>query len=303
MKIIYSNEINDLKDLIIDKAKYQKVMLVYDHTISNIEISDLYRLIREECIFNKTDISNLDINEINNGYKLLIFKCSTDSFLSIQVDLEDFDNIFIPTDKAVLPYYLNYENKKSAKDSFLVQSDIDIHMNSSISFNQFLHYLKSFFINFSYNIDFTIDFDIDILSPEMKFEDIEILKKTGIEYKYLSLIDLLLIDAFLVMITAIRTNNLSMIDIYKDCKDDETLIDKLYARVSDNALINIVRLNYTQIYKTCLMAKSNILSSINTQYFTAEDIGNILDRLKFYAKYDDALINYLYIFGILDKAD
>lgn len=301
MKIISSNEMSELKEFIFKKAKYQKVLLLYDQTTSNIEISDIYRLIREDCIFNQMDTSNIDYDEINNGYKVLIFRCCTDSFLSVNIDLEDFDNIFIPTDNAVLPYYLNADNTKITKEDNLFQNAKDIHMTSSILFNKFLHYLKSFFLNDNSYIDFSVQSEIDDLNAEIKFEDIKILKKTGLEYKYLSLIDLLIIDALLVMVTAIRTNNLLIIDAFKECKDDESLIDKLFARVYDDALINIVRLNYTKIYNVCKMTKDNILSTMDCQYFSIEDVDTVLNKLKIYAKYDDGLINYLYVFGILDN--
>ena len=301
MNIIVDRELSSLKKLVVDRAKYQKVMLLYDQNISNIKINDIYREIREDCIFNQMDISNLDYDEIYNGYKLLIFCCSTDSFLSLDIRLDEFDNIFIPIDQAILPYYLdmNYR-KRDTDDTLIVDKDFtDRHMLSSINLNSFLHYLKSFFVVDNYHIDFSRQ-DINKFDCNVVFEDVKILNEVGLDYIYLSLIDLLIIDAFLVLINAMRTNDLLIIDAYKECKYDELMIDKIYARTNDNNLINIIRLNYVEIFKTGQMVKEKILLNMAGKHFSDEDIKNVIAKLKKYSKQDDGIIGYLYVYDVFN---
>ncbi|MBR2970100.1 MAG: hypothetical protein IKC49_03495, partial [Clostridia bacterium] len=157
MNIIVDRELSNLRELVADRAKYQKVMLLYDQNISNIEINDIYREIREDCIFNQMDISNIDYNVIYNGYKLLIFYCSTNSFLSLDIRLDEFENIFIPIDQAILPYYLDMNYRRRDSNDILIVKNYctNRHMTASVNLNNFLHYLKSFFVINIYDIDFS----------------------------------------------------------------------------------------------------------------------------------------------------
>ena len=76
---IISNK--DLLQIISNKAKYQKVLLIYDNTVSSLQINELYTNIKNLCIFNKMEINSIDENEYFNCYKMLIFYCNTTNLI------------------------------------------------------------------------------------------------------------------------------------------------------------------------------------------------------------------------------
>ena len=94
MRVVYEDIDKELKSIIAQKAKYQKVMLLHDDTVSNAQINKLYENVKELCVYNQVDISAIEESEIYNGYKALIYFCSTDSFLKIKFDVDEFVNIF-----------------------------------------------------------------------------------------------------------------------------------------------------------------------------------------------------------------
>ena len=69
-------------------AKYQKVMLLYDDSVSNIQIQEVYHSIKGICVYNQSEIASLDKNEIFNGYKLIIYFCSVDGFFNFYFDIK-----------------------------------------------------------------------------------------------------------------------------------------------------------------------------------------------------------------------
>ena len=81
MKLCYDNPLKELKKIIEINAKYQKVMLLFDDSVSNVEIREVYDTIKQDCIYNQSNILELDDKEIFNGYKLIIYFCSADGFL------------------------------------------------------------------------------------------------------------------------------------------------------------------------------------------------------------------------------
>ena len=110
MQIIKDNFSNNLLEIVNKYAKYQKVMVVYDNSVNNANLLQIYELIGANCVFNKLNMTIEDYSELNNGYKLLIFLCEADSFINFEFDVGEFINVFIPTDNAVLPFFLKGNN-------------------------------------------------------------------------------------------------------------------------------------------------------------------------------------------------
>ena len=107
MNIRNDDFIFGIKDIIERRSKYQKVMLIYDNNITNADILEIYDKIKELCIFNKLNIDTERdrFDEIFDGYRTIIFFCSANSFLNINVDRTEFINIYVPIDSHVLPFF------------------------------------------------------------------------------------------------------------------------------------------------------------------------------------------------------
>ena len=72
MKICVENKLQEVKKIILQKAKFQKVMLLFDDSVSNFEIAEIYNEIKEFCVYNQSNISSLKEDEIFDGYRFFI---------------------------------------------------------------------------------------------------------------------------------------------------------------------------------------------------------------------------------------
>ena len=60
MKICNDEFYKEIKNIVQTKAKYQKVMLLYDENVSSIDIAKIYNSIKELCIYNQCNIDDID---------------------------------------------------------------------------------------------------------------------------------------------------------------------------------------------------------------------------------------------------
>lgn len=308
MKIFSKENLKELTNIINLKAKYQKVMLLYDDTVSNLLIGNIYNLIKSNCIYNQSNINNIDYNELNNGYKLIIYLCATDNFLKLDFDRDEFINVFISTDGCVLPYCLGVNNSVDIKNCylFLQENAIDIALSSSMCFSTFYNHIKGILNleNNNINFDFSQNFinqnnlinNLEMMQ-DFEFVDMDILKKTKIEYRYLNIIDLMLIDAFLVLITSIKNNTLSYVDVYKACKQDYDLLNKLYSMANNESFKTLVLINYNCLKSLCLKTKEKILNFCVCE-ITEQEVDGILIKLKEYSKNCNNVLSYFYLYNI-----
>ena len=307
MKICYDNPIKEIKNIVQQKAKYQKVMLIFDDSVSNLLISEIYNNIREFCVYNQSKIQDVDLVEIYNGYRLVIFCCCVDDFLKCEVNREEFVNIYFPQDSFMLPYYLTNKSTIQKRDDYLIidHNKIDLSMMSSVYFNMFYNYFKNLLIGQNQLIDFSFNKEIsqyNILNfiNEMKedcfFLDVDILKKCDLTYDDIILIDLLIVDAFLLLITSVKNQNLMIVDVYKSAKDDNDLIEKFYKLYHNETFVNLILLNYNCLHNYCLKTKQKIVEFISFCDVNSLKVESVMKRIKNYAKNDDNIIAYLYLY-------
>ena len=269
MKISNENPLKEIKNIVELKAKYQKVMLLFDDNVSNLEIHCVYEEIKEICIFNKADITSFNKEEIFNGYRLIIFYCSAESFLKCNFNKEEFICVFVPTNNSLLPFYLNEKNHIESENNYLLtsKSKIDLNLIASVNFNMFYNYLKNLIGGQNSIVDFSLNQEIthynalnylENLSENTVFVDIDIIRFANIEYADLILVDLLLVDAFLLLIESVKNQNIMFVDVYKSMKDDCDLIEKFY-RLSSNEIFNkLILLNYNLLHKYCVNIKQKL---------------------------------------------
>ena len=313
MEIFYDNRINEIKNVIEIKAKYQKVMLLYDENVSNCLKGDIYNEIKELCIYNEMDINNINEQEIFNGYKAIIYLCFTNSFLKCSFNRSEFVNLYCPLDEFLLPYFISSDNKIAVGNNFLfLQSmNVDSLMIVSIYFNRFFNYLNELIMNGNRELDFGLEEkeitiynmieSLQRFNDNSSFVDLDVIKKTGIAYEDVAVVDLMLINSFYVLITSIKNNSVMLVDSYKGAKDDYELLDKIYKIYNDETFKNMVTLNYNFLYNFLNKTKQNILELINIVDFNVQDIDNKIKKLKSYAKESNNLISYLYVYNIFNE--
>ena len=279
----------DLKRVVKENAKYQKVMLIYDNMVTSSQISQAFAEIKGLCVFNKMSVEEFDETEINNGYKLLIFLCCADSYLKIKYSRADFVNIFMPIDHSILPYYLT-DFKSEAENDYIILNSVvlDVGAVSSVYFARFYNYLHNLLCEQYSNIEFDFTpFDItqkNILTmlsniPPMQFEDVKILSQCGLKYSSLPLVDYLLISAFQILISSLKLGCYNLVDVYKVAKDDERMVDKFFALSNNNLLTSLISLNYNRLNLACEKTKAAILnllpSSLTQESLVEETIKSI----------------------------
>lgn len=311
MKIYYKNHLEELKTIVSTQAIYQKVMLVYDETVSDLQISDVYNEIKNFCIYNQMEISNLNQEELNNGYKLVIYLCGINSFLNLQVNRSEQTNVYWPQDKAIMPYFLYNFKFKLSNDILLIDGNkIDINIVSSVCFNKFYNYIKNILCVedvVSYNSNFNKELThynmvelLENLNDGFEFLDVQIINEKNIDYKYLPMVDLILIDAFICFINSIKNHQEMLVDVYKVAKDDYALIDKMYILYNNESVKNLIMLNYNCLYNMCINAKQHILDSFTLQDYNESVIELIINQIKTFAKSNNDIISYLYLYNIFN---
>ena len=118
-------------------------------------------------------------------------------------------------------------------------------------------------------------------------------------YSDICLVHLIIIDAFLAFIFAIKNNDFSLVDIYKTCNLNYALIDKFYANYNNNITKNAIILNYNTLFKVASKVKEDILQylSLNNNV-NIENTESIIYKLKIYSKESNNFLNYLYLYDI-----
>lgn len=310
MKINYGNIKVEIKNIVQTKGKYQKVMLLFDDFVSNLEIKEIYSEIKDFCIYNQCHINQVDKNELNNGYRVVVYLCCADNFLKAGISNADFINVFCPKDKGMLPFFLTDECCCNSAENYLLleKTQVDVGLISSICFNQFINYFENLMNGESKAIDFifasqeifqhNIINQMEKIDKNLKFFDIELMKNCSLPYEKLALVDLILINAFFVMITSIKNQKLMIVDVYKAAKENGELIDKFYSLVNNNAFTSIVILNYNCLYNFCEKTKQKILNCVNVFNFNNNDVEEVVKEIKEYAKQDKGLLSYLYLYNI-----
>ncbi len=335
MKIL--KDVESVRPIIEECAKYQKVMLIYDESVSMVQVSDIYEQVRDLCIFNKIDIT-ADKSELNNGYRLLIFLCSGDSFLRFSAPLGEFVNIFLPTDSCILPFFLQGYHL-AERDDYLIlkQNRTDLNVFSSMIFNQFLLQFQSIIgiteqegddEKFLFSEEFTQKSAIKLINSvknkeNLKFFDLELLVASNMDYRDTMLLDYVLLCACSVFIQSVSGGQLALTDVYKVAKDDCGLVDKFYAMSQNTYLIEMTRLNSHYLNRICERAKQEVLSLLALSKLNMldlaslsifrenqstdgrndtsghEHIARLIKSIKQALPNNDSLLGYLYFYDVI----
>ena len=302
---MFNYETNEIKKIIETRAKFQKVMLLFDDSVSEIELLDVYNSIKEICVFNRMDTNSFDIKEINNGYRAIIYMCSAKSFLKLNFDKREFVNLCVVKGKEILPFCVDNNSVKLQNDLYLFTRGVyDVNLIPSLSFNSFYNYLKDI-VNLKENKSFNNVFEkqaclnildsLKNLSEQFFFLDLDIISKTNIELKHLSILHLILLNGFVVILNEIKNKSLTLVDVYKVCREDYVLLNKFYKMVNNDVFYEILNFNYNYLINLCVKTKKEIFTMFCDFNLTEKEVENIFLELKSYAKHDCGIVGYLYL--------
>lgn len=313
--MIQTGKIDDLSSIVERYAKYQKVMLIFDQFASNLQIAEIHQTIKELCIFNQIDISintgnetqNQDLNEIYNGYKMLIFLSAPETVIGLKLNLEEFVNVYI-CQNAILPYCLNKNYAISQAQTFLLQqtNKLDKSAFSSLAFNCFYNYLLDVYTQAETN--FNIDMQefsnrnllsaFDTLDTNFKFVDVEIVANSNLDYRTLPIVDFVLLAGFEAFFAGVKQHNFLFADLYKAAKSNPQLINKYYALSQNDAMLTMVDLNYNFLQNKLNIAKQTVHQFL--QILQTDDVLKIVQAVKLYAKNSTGILNYLYLYNVFE---
>ncbi len=312
MKIYDCFNLEKLKLIVEKHAKFQKVMLVFDENFSFTKLNEIYSAVKEICIFNKTEIEKLDENEIQNGYKLLIFACSANSFFKLNLNLDEFINVFLPADEKVLPFFVNCNFKSLMSESncvceknyIFLNAGIDISIIYSYFFNTFYACMQGVLLNVGEPSIFNSEIGfinqnrmLEFLKFDGEFVDLKILKQMNLDYSFLPYLDQILLFAFSLLIGGIVQKRLTLVDVYKVAKNDCALINKFYAKVNNEAFFQIIKLN-SHLIKNFLGFGIKNLLNFELKKIDFNELNLLIDKTKNFCKETDSLFVYLYLFNI-----
>ena len=298
---------DELLPIVEQHAKFQKVMLIFDNFTSNLTLQNIQNQIKEVCIFNKTSISSPNINEVYNGYKMLIFCCEPESFLKLNLNLSEFVCVVI-NNSAYLPFSVNPNNNICETNMIMLpnKSSVDKPAYASLYFNEFYNYARNLYTQ--QDDDFTLQITelsprqlvsvLNSLPADFTFIDVDILRKSNLNYECLPLIDFCLITGFETLFSCVKQHTLEMTDLYKSIRTDQQLIDKFYALAQNDALLTIVELNFNELTSKIKHAKKHILSFMPA--FTTEKLKHVVEQVKDYAKDTSNIINYMFLYDVFN---
>ena len=186
----------------------------------------------------------------------------------------------------------------------LETNEIDMSVYTSIVLAEFYSCIKNIVNQNEYELNFSSVLgngknmlqSFQNLNENIEFVDIQILKESCIDYEYLPLIDLVLIDAILVFIKSVRNKSLTLVDVYKSAKEDIALINKFYTMSRDIGLLQMLNINFNCIYNLAVKTKQEILMNMSVK--SSCDINTIIYKVKNSLKNSNNFLVYLYLYNV-----
>lgn len=311
MYICLNNEEKSLKAIVEKNSKYQKVMVLFDNSVSEIFLREIYEEIKDVCIYNKSDMFKVG-DEIYDGYRLIIYICEIDNFLKSEIRTEEFINVFIAQNNYILPYFLNRKSLVHKGENYLLLNNfkIDIYMLSSFYFNIYFNCFRNLISGeLSYEgivlpnnviTQENLIKNISSMKENTFFVDVDIIKKQHIKYSTLIVVDILIIDSILLFLSSIKNGNLMLVDIYKSAKENYELIDKFYKFYQNDKIVDFVKLNFNYLYNFGLKTKNQLLEIMSLTVIDKSEIDDLISEIKDYSKNDNDIMAYLYLYNVFN---
>ena len=278
------NSINEIAEMIVQKARYQKVVLCLDDESDMGFVDKLTDVIGRKVVllkyyYNKNNISSF-FDMISNGVRVVVYNVSLEHFYQLQNDNNFILNIFLPQSNFVLPYIANVESvygdnmlvcDMTKKDytsvlfmyelalnklwSLLLQ-EVDVDVNMFKSVDKLANDKDDFYINLVNQATY--------LKSSLTDEYKQIEESQLPYYIYLRLC------AVLKMFESLNQGKEQYIDFYKTELSSEA-IEKAYALIIKYNIIDIIKYNSNNLIKINSVIL-NRLKIIIKKYFNFKNI-------------------------------
>ncbi|MBQ7798786.1 MAG: hypothetical protein IJ371_06665, partial [Clostridia bacterium] len=251
-----NNSINEISQLILTKAKYQKVVLCLDENSDMEFVDNLSDKIKKDVIllkyyYNKHNTQTF-LNMVNNGVRVVVYNVELEHFYNLQTNNSFVLNIFLPQSSFLLPYISNVESVYG--DNLLV-CDTSIKDYTTLLFLYEMALSKIWeLIVQQVEVDTTIFKNIDALANgKIEFYSNLILQikylQSGIGNEYRDIDEnqlpyyiYLRACATLKMLETLNQNNEQYIDFFKTEKSSRE-IEKAHSLIIKYKLIDMLKYN------------------------------------------------------------
>ena len=113
MKIIRKNTVKEIVNLILLRAKYQKVVICYDDTADKCLLENIKDKVDKQVVFinfyynnNYEDLSKT----LQDGARIVVYNVSVDNYLKIKDNNNFLIKVFVPTSNFILPYMIEIDS-------------------------------------------------------------------------------------------------------------------------------------------------------------------------------------------------
>lgn len=304
---------DEVCSLILQKARYQKVLICVDENSDTEYIENLKNCIQKDTIllmyyYNKQDVSHF-FNMINNGVRVVVYDVSIEKFYKLQNENVYVLNIFLPQSKFLMPYILN---KESVYGDNLIVCDTSVKDYASVIclYQSAFDWIWGLLLQGAdvetemfKNIDALINGDVDFY-PAL-INKVQALKGyINKDYACVDEEDLpyyiyLKTYSIFNMLKSVNTGTVEYIDFYKT-QTSEKAISKAYNLIIKYDIFeklniysnNLIKINYAILNRLKILIK---------KYFKIKNIkiNKIIKIIKSQAKYlnADNLLYISYIFN------
>ena len=303
----YYNKINikSIKDLVTKKAKYQKVVILFDGDTDLDLLNNIEMQIKDDVLlfsYNLEHALDSDIKSfLLDGTRCVIILLNDCNYIKMS-DFYDFNTMIIDVFSGKIlsahlqkceEYYLFYEDNTLSIEDHLLMCNILIEWKwqNLLSSKNYNHEEEIMMSTFSRK---------DLLNCEY-FYNTEIVKELiNIDYNNYQLYLLIRVIAIKYLFLTFLESSQFMIDVYKNYSNNLDEINHVYKLYKDERA-NFVLKNCNKLMLDFI---SVALSSVKCKWgWKVEEINKILKNIKIKAKNNkkDNLLKYCFLYGIFEK--
>lgn len=314
MRIIGYDKYDEVVDLLLTKARYQKVLFCYDESCDYKLLNKIIDKVNKLVVVIKVDCNQIQLDEFrhmcNNGVKVVVHNIKVENYYKLFEQNIYLLNVFIATGNYILPYMMHNESvygenvlmcDTNKKDLLGVMMLYDAGLNYVWTQIQQRESVK---LDVFKQLDGLVNFDKHFYSGYLEVclnlkKYIFLFKDVGSDNLHMYLLIKYL--ALFEMFNKINNGEERYVDFYKTEKTDVE-ISKAYHLVIKSELIDLLRLNSVSMLRiiNAIINRYKILIKKHFKYKNIK-INKIKNKLINIAKQSkiDNLLYISYIFNTI----
>ncbi len=308
MRIISKDKIKEVVDLIVSKARYQKVLICCDDSSDKSVIDKIMGGVGNRSVVIKLNFDNSQLEDfehmVNDGVRIIVYNVKIDNYYKIASNSEYILNVFIPTSSFVLPYMMHAESLYGENMMLCDVKGKDL-LGVMVLYDAGLNYIwgmvqqhKKVSLEMFKKLDNLINdndnFYINYLECCLNLKPYVSTELVNIDSEKLHMYILIKLCVEFKMLIRLNEGTEGYIDFYKTAKSEDE-ISKAYQLIVKSELIDLLRLNNNNIIRV-VDAIINRCKILIKKYFNYKNIkiNKINNKLKNQAK-ELKIDNLLYI--------